>query len=142
MKRETEDLLRRLGDSEWLAAVGQPLPADLRGAVVAVSSVPGGTVEVGNTLRWDILGACMELEYADIREPGFFCGLMAWYLAGRFPCGWGERGENGAIRLYGPEDVSGYDPNEPDWLKLVLSNQERLFRPKIAWPAAGKLLVY
>ena len=55
--------------------------------------------EVQNTLEWNILSACLELEYADVREPGFFCGLMPWHLAGRFPCGFGERKESGQLRL-------------------------------------------
>jgi hypothetical protein len=93
-------------------------------------------------LEWNILGACMELGYADLREPGFSCGLMAWHLAGRFPCGWGERDAGGQLRLLGPVDESGYDPNEPDWLKLVLSNQDRLFNPKVRLPATGKLVVF
>jgi hypothetical protein len=208
MKSETEHLLKQLGDAEWFAAAGQPLPADVRGAVVAIRSweeavaccssldwenfsleqknlltmhlhqhardryrqwndivlavkqtlsplvdsklvsagpwtrVGGGSTAVANAVRWDILGACMELEYADVRGPGYFCGLMAWYLAGRFPCGWGERGENGGIRLYGPEEAGDYDPNELDWVKLVLSYQERIFRPQVLWPRTGQLLVY
>src|SRR5262245_29923222 len=101
-----------------------------------------GAHEVKNTLEWNILSACMELEYADVREPGFFVSLMPWYIAGRFPCGWGERDASGQVRLHGPVDESEYDPNEPDWLKLVLSNQERVFNPKVRLPAVGKLMVF
>jgi hypothetical protein len=104
--------------------------------------VAGGPTQVRNSVQWDILGACMELEYADVREPAFFCGLMTWYLAGRFPCGWGERGDDGEVFLHGPMDKNDYDPNEPDWLKLILSSQERLFQPKVSLPKTGKLLVY
>jgi hypothetical protein len=93
-------------------------------------------------VSWDILGACMEREYADIREPAFFCGLIHWYLSGRFPCGWGERDSTGKIRLLEPVDEGEYDSNEPDWTKLVLANQERLFHPKVRLPAVGKLLVF
>jgi hypothetical protein len=103
---------------------------------------PEDQTAVMHSVRWDILGACMELEYADVREPGFFCGLMPWYLDGRFLCGWGDTGEGGNIELYGPVDESGYDSSEPDRLKLVLANQDRLFRPKVRLPAVGKLLVY
>jgi hypothetical protein len=98
--------------------------------------------QLAGSARWDILGACMEWEYADVGEPGFFTGLMQWYLGGRFPCGWGDRDAGGTIRLYGPLAESDYHPSETDWLKLVLVNQERLFRPNVRLPAVGKLLVY
>jgi hypothetical protein len=101
-----------------------------------------GTPEVKHCVEWDVLAACMELEYADVRPPGFSNGLMGWYLSGRFPCGWGERDKAGVIHLYGPTDQSDYDPNEPDWLKLVLANQDRVFQPKISLPSVGKLLVF
>jgi hypothetical protein len=39
-------------------------------------------------VRWDILGACMESEYSDLRTPGFYTELAAVYLKGHFPCGW------------------------------------------------------
>lgn len=38
--------------------------------------------------RWDILGACMECEYADVVPATFYGTLMSVYLAGHFPCGW------------------------------------------------------
>lgn len=56
--------------------------------------------EVLIALRWDVLMACMESEYAtqirasrklnyvDCLRPGFYTKLMKWYLAGHFPCGW------------------------------------------------------
>ena len=97
---------------------------------------------VQHAAEGDILGACMELEYADVFARGFYCSLMLWYLGGRFPCGWGERLETGEVRLYGPVDESEYDPNEPDWLKLVLADQERLFHPKVRLSTKGKLVVY
>jgi hypothetical protein len=97
---------------------------------------------IQDDLSWNVLGACMELEYGDVREPAFFCGLTCWYLSGRFPCGWAERNAKGKIALLGPVEDSEYDPNEPDWLKLVLANQERLFNPKVRMPKKGKLVVF
>jgi hypothetical protein len=208
MRPETTDLLKRLDDADWFAAVGRPLPEALQSSILAVASWDEAvaccssdewenfTLEQQNRLtmhlheharelyrrwndlvrvvkeelhplverkvlpavarlasaheptpirdsvQWDVLGACLELEYADVREPAFFCGLMGWYLVGRFPCGWGERDVGGGLALHGPLDEGEYDPNEPDWLKLVLSYQEPLFRPKVSLPKAGKLLVY
>ncbi len=40
-----------------------------------------------DSVHWDILGACMELEYADVHPPGFFANQLYWYLRGHFPCG-------------------------------------------------------
>ncbi len=40
-------------------------------------------------VRWDLLGICMETEYADIFPPLFNVPVLApWYQAGHFPCGW------------------------------------------------------
>lgn len=97
---------------------------------------------IEDCINWDIMGACMELEYADIRVPSFFCWLMEFYLLGHFPCGWGERNNKGKILLYGPVEENDYDPNEQDPRKLALVDQERLVSPQIRMPTSGKLLVY
>jgi hypothetical protein len=44
--------------------------------------------ELWSSTRWDILGACMECEYADIVPATFYGNLAKVYLAGHFPCGW------------------------------------------------------
>jgi hypothetical protein len=36
----------------------------------------------------DIIGICMEAEYADVCPPGFFTRIGQWYINGHFPCGW------------------------------------------------------
>lgn len=123
-------------------AVSTPLLERWLAPALAALGSAEAQASVVAAAEWDILGACMELEYADIRAPSFFCGLMPWYISGRFPCGWGERTPAGAIQLYGPVDEGDYDPTEPDWLKLVLANQERLFHPQVKLPSAGKLVVY
>jgi hypothetical protein len=41
-----------------------------------------------DSVNWDILFSCMELEYADLVPPRFFKERLDWYLAGHFPCGW------------------------------------------------------
>ena len=98
--------------------------------------------KIWKSIRCDIRGACMELEFSDIREPGFFCGLMEWYFAGRFPCGWGEPDVDGKTVLLGPVDEGEQNLNETDWTKIVLAEQDRVYRPKVRLPAKGKLLVY
>jgi hypothetical protein len=52
------------------------------------ASKHGLSADLWNGTRWDILGACMECEYADIVEAGFYARLMDIYVAGHFPCGW------------------------------------------------------
>jgi hypothetical protein len=98
--------------------------------------------EIKNAVAWDILSACMECEYSDVREPNFFCGLMELYLAGRFPCGWGEIDDEGNTRLLAPVEAINYEPNEPDPRKWVFGNQERVYNPKIQLPLSGQLVIY
>ena len=44
--------------------------------------------EFVHAVDWDIVGACMEIEYADLIPPRYFKDRLDWYLAGHFPCGW------------------------------------------------------
>jgi hypothetical protein len=40
-------------------------------------------------VAWDLIGICMETEYADIYPPPFSIPVLApWYRDGHFPCGW------------------------------------------------------
>lgn len=41
-----------------------------------------------NTVRWDLLCICMEVEFADIVPPCFYNRLDHCYETGHFPCGW------------------------------------------------------
>lgn len=43
---------------------------------------------VTDAIHWDMMMACMELEYADIIPPRFFAERTKWYLAGHLPVGW------------------------------------------------------
>jgi hypothetical protein len=38
-------------------------------------------------IKWDLLGICMESEYSDIVDPGFFHAISYYYVKGHFPCG-------------------------------------------------------
>jgi hypothetical protein len=53
-----------------------------------------------DTVDWDILGLCMEAEYADVYPPGFYASQAYWYLHGHFPCGWRGNFPKGNIIIY------------------------------------------
>ena len=53
-----------------------------------------------DTVQWDILGVCMEAEYADIFQPGFYASQAYWYINGHFPCGWEGKFPNGKLIVY------------------------------------------
>ncbi len=52
------------------------------------------------SVSWDVLAACMEYEYADLRAPGFYDRLASLYLLGRFPCGWQGEYPNGSLEVF------------------------------------------
>ncbi len=42
-----------------------------------------------DSVRWDVLGICMEVEFSDITPPFFFAAIVReCYRSGHFPCGW------------------------------------------------------
>jgi hypothetical protein len=51
-------------------------------------------------VRSDITLACMEAEFADICQPGFFTGISNWYVRGHFPCGWRGVFPQGKLVIY------------------------------------------
>jgi hypothetical protein len=100
------------------------------GPVVKVHDLPE---IVGHFVRWDVLGACMESEFADIFPTAFFTDLMGWYKRGRFPCGWGELDRSGKIRLAEMEN-DGHD-------LLTRTLNFPLHEPPIRLPE-GKLIIF
>jgi len=48
----------------------------------------------------DIIGFCMEAEYADVCLPGFFTSIGNWYVNGHFPCGWRGVFPQGKLVIY------------------------------------------
>jgi hypothetical protein len=52
------------------------------------------------TIRWDILGVCMESEYADGVPPGYYASQAYWYVKGHVPCGWQGNFPNGMLIIY------------------------------------------
>jgi hypothetical protein len=53
-----------------------------------------------DTVQWDILHVCMEAEYADVYQPGFYASQAFWYINGHFPCGWEGSFPNGTLIVY------------------------------------------
>ena len=51
-------------------------------------------------MQWDILGACIEMEYADLCPPGFYTNLASWYVKEHFPCGWQGVFPQGMLIVY------------------------------------------
>jgi hypothetical protein len=87
----------------WNGAVGEvkritrPFVGRKIAAVVRENNLP----EIfGIQVNHDILGACMEAEYADVCPPGFFTNIGGWYLRGHFPCGWWGMFPQGRLVVY------------------------------------------
>jgi len=53
-----------------------------------------------DTVQWDILGVCMEAEYADVFPPAFYASQAYWYVKGHFPCGWQGDFPDGTLIVY------------------------------------------
>jgi hypothetical protein len=53
-----------------------------------------------NMVQWDILHVCMEAEYADVYQPGFYASQAYWYVKGHFPCGWEGEFPKGNLLIY------------------------------------------
>jgi hypothetical protein len=53
-----------------------------------------------DTVQWDILHVCMEAEYADIYQPGYYASQGYWYVKGHFPCGWKGDFPEGKLIIY------------------------------------------
>jgi len=52
------------------------------------------------TVQWDILGVCIEAEYADVYPPGYYASQAYWYVKGHFPCGWEGQFPQGQLVIY------------------------------------------
>lgn len=53
-----------------------------------------------NLVQWDILGVCLEAEYADVYPPSFYASQAYWYVNGHFPCGWKGEFPEGKLIIY------------------------------------------
>jgi hypothetical protein len=53
-----------------------------------------------NFVQGDIIGVCLEAEYADVYPPGFYADQAHWYVRGHFPCGWQGQFPQGKLIIY------------------------------------------
>jgi len=53
-----------------------------------------------DTVQWDVLHLCMEAEYSDVYQPGFYASQGYWYVKGHFPCGWEGNFPDGTLIVY------------------------------------------
>ena len=48
-----------------------------------------GLKNIRNSVSWDMMFICLEIEYSDIVNPIFSLPYLdPWYASGHFPCGW------------------------------------------------------
>jgi len=66
-------------------------------AIVEMHNLP---VVFEQTVQWDMLHVCMEAEFADVYQPGFYASLAYWYTKGHFPCGWEGEFPKGRIIVF------------------------------------------
>ncbi|MHC5538479.1 hypothetical protein ACYOEI_09640 [Singulisphaera rosea] len=86
VSRKAPDLFRKWNKIvEELKTVIVPLVQMKIDCVVQAERLPK---MFEDAVQWDILGVCIEAEYADVQPPGFFASQAFWYVNGRFPCGW------------------------------------------------------
>jgi hypothetical protein len=55
------------------------------------------SAELIGCVGWDIVSYMQELNYSDIRRPGFFQHLWLTYRSGNFPCGWNGSYPQGSL---------------------------------------------
>lgn len=77
--------------------VSQALVREKTADVVAREGLPKVFLD---TVDWDILHLCMEAEFSDVREPGFYASQAYWYAAGHFPCGWRGAFPDGRLVIF------------------------------------------
>ncbi len=89
--------------SQWneivasLKPITEPLVRQKIEAVVREHDLPK---VFEDTVQWDILHVCMESEYADVFQPGFYASQAYWYAKGHFPCGWEGEFPNGTLIIF------------------------------------------
>lgn len=85
---EVVDLVRQKIEMEIDARVGQ------------IDIGEGPRKKLRDRIRWSILHACIEVEYADVLPTGFYRALSEWFRKGRVPCGWHGKYPDGSLVIY------------------------------------------
>ena len=75
----------------------QALVRDKAADVIAREGLPKMFLD---TVDWDILHLCLEAEFSDVQEPGFYASQAYWYAAGHFPCGWRGAFPDGRLIIF------------------------------------------
>ena len=58
------------------------------------------SINVLQSVEWDILAAMMEHVYSPYVKPGFYTMLLKVYEEGHFPCGWKGKYPEGKLLIY------------------------------------------
>ena len=96
--RRSKERFRQWNDvAHEVKSATEPLVQQKIASVVEQNRLPK---VFADTVSWDISHCCMESEYADVFEPGFFASQAFWYVNGRFPCGWVGSFPEGRLRIY------------------------------------------
>jgi hypothetical protein len=80
-----------------LKAVTEPF---VRRKIEAVVREHGLPKVFEDTVQWDMLHVCMEAEYADVYQPGFYASQAYWYVKGHYACGWEGQFPKGKLIIY------------------------------------------
>lgn len=90
----------------WNALVGAMLPVIgeiVDEKIARIVDVHRGAMDeeiFRDSIEWDLLHACMELEFADLIPVGFFSQISSWYVKGHLPCGWSGTFPAGSLVVY------------------------------------------
>ena len=105
MNQYCERLVERSRDrfNQWNDVVGDVKPtviAFVQRKIEAVVREHNLPKVFKDTVKWDVLGVCMEAEYADVYPPGYYASQAYWYTKGHFPCGWKGKFPEGKLIIY------------------------------------------
>ena len=96
-RRSRERLQFWNGLVDEVKEISQPLVGRKIAAAIRENNLP----EIFSIqVNYDIIGVCMEAEFADVSPPGFFTSLGDWYVRGHFPCGWWGMFPQGRLVIY------------------------------------------
>jgi hypothetical protein len=98
VRRASIDRYRRW--NEVVRSVKPLVIAMVQDKTAAVAEQQELPVVFTHAVQWDILHLCIECEYSDLCPPAFYSDWAAWYVKGRFPCGWEGEPPEGRPIIY------------------------------------------